>query len=424
MRKATATGWVQLGAAMCLAMTGCKTDSDAQPAAAEAQAQGASGALTGVPRPSLLLTQAQFQWEEGPDGKRTPKPGPAKLLILKPGNVWQAEVLEDEDSRVFHKAVCQSDGTLLTIGGTDAHLKTWKRGSKWESTSHWKPSFGGKWDRLRDFEIGDVNGDGKDELVIATHDQGVVAVATLEDGVYQPKEITRKPETFIHEIEIGDVDGDGKQEFYATPSAPNKADASQGGGVAVFTADGEGGYQQSMVAEFASRHAKEILVTDLDGDGKDELYVSLEARTEKTGNGTQMLEPLEIRRYERKGEQWTHRTVATLPKGLQARVLLAGDLTGEGKKELVVTTFKDGVWRLTPTAQGPFTATQIDADSSGFEHAAALLDLDGDGKNELYVAADEQDEVRRYVWNGTRFERETIYTLGKSDLTWSIEGCL
>ena len=53
--------------------------------------------------------------------------------------------------------------------------------------------------------------------------------------------------------------------------------------------------------------------------------------------------------------------------------------------------------------------TSIDRSSGGFEHAAILTDLDGDGRDELYVASDDHKEVRRYVWNGERLVRETIY---------------
>ena len=41
----------------------------------------------------------------------------------------------------------------------------------------------------------------------------------------------------------------------------------------------------------------------------------------------------------------------------------------------MVTTFKDGVWRLTPSDAGAWSSTQIDKDSSGFEHAAYATDL-------------------------------------------------
>ena len=51
----------------------------------------------------------------------------------------------------------------------------------------------------------------------------------------------------------------------------------------------------------------------------------------------------------------------------------------------------------------------IDRGSAGFEHAAILADLDTDGVDELYVASDKHKEIRRYVWNGTRMVKETIY---------------
>ena len=63
----------------------------------------------------------------------------------------------------------------------------------------------------------------------------------------------------------------------------------------------------------------------------------------------------------------------------------------------------------------------IDANSSGFEHATHAADLDGDGKSESYVAADNQKEVRRYVWNGESFDRKVIAEIGASHLTWNLQ---
>ena len=384
-----------------------------------------------VPRPFLILTQAQFTWQKNAEGKRRPSPGPAKLVLLYPeGSRWRHEIIEDPDSRVFHKAVCRSTRSgsveLFTIGGTQAHLKTWQwRDNEWASTSHWNPTFGGKWDRLRDFETGDVDQDGHEEFVIATHDQGVIGVAQESTAGLTVQEVFRQPDTFIHEIEIGDTNADGQQEFYATPSDPNRRGRSQAGGILMFHHTENGKYEKTWIAKFKDRHAKEILVADIDADGRDELYVSVEAETRKAGTQTRVIKPLEIRRYDRdtKGE-WHHRIIATLERGVQARVLLATKLQSSARTSLVVTTFRDGIWLLTPKTQTmAWTKLQIDASSSGFEHAAGVADLDKDGQQELYVAADDQDAVRRYTWNGRDFSRETVYTLAKSDLTWSVEAC-
>lgn len=365
-----------------------------------------------VGKHSLLLAQAQFTWSEE-NGERKAKPGAAKLVVLtKNGEKWDRRVIEDEESRVFHKAMCVDNG-VLTIGATRALLKLWTPDFKSAQTL-WAPTFGGKWDRLRDFELLDAT-----HLAIATHDQGVVALLTKEGDAWSAKELTRKADTFVHEIEVGDVDGDGSSEIYATPSDPNKANTSQSGGIIAFRAPS---YAKEDVATFSGSHAKEILVADIDGVPGAELYAAVEA---ELGGGS-VVAPVEIRHYERTGGRWLSRVVAKLDKAVQARVLIATSLRRNDKPELIVTTMKGGIWRITPQAgDGLWATTQIDPDSSGFEHAATAYDIDNDGVNELYVTADDQDEVRQYAWEEkeNQFKRTVIATLEKSDITWNILGC-
>jgi hypothetical protein len=91
---------------------------------------------------------------------------------------------------------------------------------------------------------------------------------------------------------------------------------------------------------------------------------------------------------------------------------------------MVVATFSSGVWLLRPGAdpRGEWKSEPIDRDSKGFEHAAILTDLDGDGRDELYVASDKHKEVRRYVWDGSRLKREVIYVRpdARPIFTWNL----
>ena len=66
--------------------------------------------------------------------------------------------------------------------------------------------------------------------------------------------------------------------------------------------------------------------------------------------------------------------------------------------------------------------SQIDRDSSGFEHAAILTDLDGDGVDELYVANDDNPDVDRYHWHDGVPTKEVLYRYpeGLSGFTWNI----
>ncbi len=407
--------------AFSLGLAACGGDPPAPAPDSAAAADAAASAPAPPPTPAdlprgLLLALSTFR--TGDDGKQLPQ---SELVILtRQGGAWSAVSALDPESNVLHKAmVVDLPGTgpsLLTIGGMHAAIKRWQKGDAGLAPVEtlWEAKFGGAFDRMRDAEAGDLFGDGKQALAVATHDQGVVAVVRAKDGGgWAATELDRKPDTFVHEIELGDLDGDGVLEVYATPSAPNKLDGTpQPGEVVRFVpAKGEG---RTVVADLGMRHAKEILVADVDGDGRDELYVSIEAAE----GGS-----LEIKRYDAGTYPKAGAVVVTLTDPM-CRFLTAGDLDGDGKRELVIAAKDTGLWLARPgaDAKAGWSTESIDTDSKGFEHAALLADLDGDGTDELYVANDSAKQVNRYVWLGGKAVRETIYTSGSpnSVLTWNL----
>lgn len=416
-------------AGLSLALTACDggekpTTPDPAAPAAEAPAPAAEAAapapvqdaLVGGPYPAVVLSQAWF-WNNAA-GK--PVPGPARLQIWRDTpEGWQASRLEDGDSNVFHKVIFTDDG-LLTIAGTKAMLKRWRfADGKWSADTLWQQSWGGKYDRLRDIEVGDVDGDGKDEYVIATHDHGVIAVMSPDEGAAGVIELDPKADTFVHEIEIGDIDGDGKKEFFATPSGRNQAGASQSGSLVMYRFDGST-YQRSVVEDFEGTHAKECLAADVDGDGKAELFGVLEG---EIGPDKRLVKPVEIRQYKLQADgSFTHEVVATIAGERQTRFLVPADLDGDGQVELVAAAMKTGVWVLDRGADGVWTPTLIDGQSGGFEHAAFVTDLNGDNRPELYVAADDQRELKRYVYNPDTqsYDQTLLGKLESSTFTWGL----
>jgi hypothetical protein len=353
----------------------------------------------------------------------TPQPARAELLTPQPG-LWNLESFDDSDSNVFHKVfdlgIEGEPPTLVTLGGMKAAVKGWRRDKGIQSTTFWTEDFGGKFNRMRDAELGDVDGDGSVDIAVGTHDQGVVAYLKRgPDGRWLVNQLDREPDTFIHEIELGDLNGDGALEIYATPSEPNRLEAgAQSGRVVRYVPKLKEG--RKVVAELGKRHAKEILVRDVDGDGKDELYVAVEALTEGSKENVKVVEPVEIRRYDADTPADKGKVVARIQDRF-CRFLTAGDVDGDGKKELVAAAFRSGVWLLRPgkTAKDAWTVENIEKESSGFEHAALLTDLDDDGKDELYVAADDQGELRRYVWQDGKPVRETILKRANPRETWT-----
>ncbi len=351
----------------------------------------------------------------GKDDAGRPVPQPAQLGILtSDGTKWTYRTLNDPDSNVFHKAMVYTDASgtssILTAGGSRAVLKLWPTSGP--AKVIWEKDFGGKFSRMREVEVGDVDGNGTPVIAVVTHDQGVVSLVRPDGaGGWAVEELDAEANTFVHEVELGDLDGDGTLEVYATPSLPNKLDGTPQPGEVVryVPAKKEG---RVVVADLGGEHAKEILVEDVDGDGRDELYVSIEAVA-----GGQV----QIRRYDAGTPATGGRLIAQLDDKL-CRFLSAGDLDGDGKKEMVAAAHKSGLWLLKPTAQGEWQKSSIDRASSGFEHAAIVTDLDGDGRDELYVANDAGAEVNRYVLKDGVFAKETLYKhpAGLSGFTWNI----
>ncbi len=258
---------------------------------------------------------------------------------------------------------------------------------------------------MRDAEAADLYGSGRLDIAVATHDQGVVAVLRAGESGFEVVELDKQPNTFVHEVEVGDLDGDGVPEVYATPSEPNRLDGTpQKGEVVRYVPAKHQG--RAVVADLGQRHAKEILVRDIDGDGRDELYVAVEGQMQ----GEQLLEGVEIRRYTAGTAPGAGAVIARLDDRL-TRFLSAGDLDGDGARELVASSFSRGVWLYRPGADpnAAWRAELVDANSAGFEHATLVSDLDGDGRDELYVASDKHKEVRRYVWKNGKPAREVIY---------------
>ena len=412
-----------LGLAAC-ALAGCGSGEEpkpAEPAPAPTPAAAAPRATPADLPSGLVLSLAQFAMKEG-----KPVPGAARLEFLsRTGGAWRMTSLEDPQSNVFHKAMLYpgADGPrLLTLGGTAAIVKAWKKNpaGALEGQVLWQKDFGGKFSRMRDAEFADLYGDGKQDIAVATHDQGVVAVLRPTADGFSAEELDRQKDIFVHEIEVGDLDRDGKPEVYATPSEPNRLEAgeSQSGHVVRYVP--AAGKKREVVADLGERHAKEILVADVDGDGTDELYVSVEG---DINEAKELVHKVEIRRYDAGTPPTGGAVIATLDDRL-SRFLTAGDVDGDGKKELVAAAFSSGLWLLRPGAdpKGPWKVESIDTDSAGFEHAAILCDLDGDGTDELYVASDQHKQVRRYAWDGRKLAREVIYSRpdDRPIFTWNV----
>lgn len=95
--------------------------------------------------------------------------------------------------------------------------------------------------RIREMEVGDVDGDNSNEILVATHYDGITAI-------YYPKQNWKREiidkgrygenNTYNHKVEVGDINGDGINDIVSVLSQPNSWDKVQRGVIKLFVREG------------------------------------------------------------------------------------------------------------------------------------------------------------------------------------------
>ena len=139
------------------------------PAAESPAAEAPAAAPASAAAPDDLaqgLALALSTFETSAEGKPVPR---SELLILtRTGGAWHARSYTDPESNVFHKAFAWTppggEPALVTLGGSAAAVKLWRKGADGLAPVEtlWQADFGGKFSRMRDGEVADVDGDGQD----------------------------------------------------------------------------------------------------------------------------------------------------------------------------------------------------------------------------------------------------------------------
>lgn len=223
---------------------------------------------------------------------------------------------------------------------------------------------------------GDVDGDGKDEIITGTGDGSGPHVRIFEaDGSVQSPGFFAYQKHFRGGVNVatGDLDGDGIDEIIAG------AGVNGGPHIRVFDNDGNPKLTAGFFAyDPAFRGGVTVAAGDIDGDGNDEIIAGA-----GTGGGPH------VRMFEGDGTLLPNSFFAFHPDSRTGVDVGAGDFDGDGRDDVAVAQLANGeawtkIYRYNDnqTVLGEFRAY-----GAGVETGANITahDIDYDGKAELIV---------------------------------------
>jgi FG-GAP-like repeat len=129
---------------------------------------------------------------------------------------------------------------------------------------------------VRSVAVGDVNGDGKPDLLVAHQNRypknGTVGVLLGNgDGTFQPAVAYGSGGQSAHSVAVGDVNGDGKPDLVmANQSGANWDDRAVG----VLLGNGDGTFQTAVVFGSGGHWPFSVTVGDLNADRKPDLVLA------------------------------------------------------------------------------------------------------------------------------------------------------
>ncbi len=285
-----------------------------------------------------------------------------------------------------------NNGDLVNIGTIQSGEAHFRRGG----------TFAGKVDYTSgtpySVAIGDLNGDGKQDLATVNVDGNSVSIfINTGTGSFATK-VDYTTGSVPESVAIGDLNGDGKPDL----AVANYTSAS----VSVFLNNGNGTFA-SKVDYTAGSNPHSVAIGDLNGDGKQDLAVA-----NYFGNSVSVI---------LNNGNGTFAAKVDYTTGSNPYSVAIGDLNGDGKKDLALANGgSDSVSVFLNNGNGTFVA-KVDYTTGIVPYSVAIGDLNGDGKADLAVANYTSSSVSIFQNNGNgTFATKVDYTTGNNPYSVAI----
>jgi hypothetical protein len=244
--------------------------------------------------------------------------------------------------------------------------------------------------------VGDVNGDGKPDLLVtnvcgsSNCEAGSVSVLLGNgDGTFQPAVSYGSGGEQTYSVAVADVNGDGKPDVVVTNYCAN-AGSCANGSVSVLLGNGDGTFQTAVSYGSGGAYVWSVAVGDVNEDGKPDLVLAnICASNTNCANGSMAV-------LLGNGDGTFQAAVNYGPGGYAAYSVAAADVNGDGKPDLVVANgcassgncASGSVGVLLGNGDGTFQTAASYGSGGYYALSVAVADINGDGKPDLVVAND------------------------------------
>jgi hypothetical protein len=228
---------------------------------------------------------------------------------------------------------------------------------------------------------GDLNGDGKPDLVVVNNESNDIAVLLGNgDGTFRAAVTYSVGGVNPGSVVIADVNGDGVPDLVVGNTCGSSTTCSTAGTVGVLLGNGDGTFQTPVSYPSGGSSPFQAVVADVNADGKPDVVVANESGLVAVllGNG-----------------DGTFQAAVTYGSGGSAPGHVAvGDVNGDGKLDLVVanvcgsscTSDLGTVGVLLGNGDGTFQAAVAYGSGQGDPVSVVLDDLTGNGNVDVVVA--------------------------------------
>ncbi|MGH8127831.1 MAG: FG-GAP-like repeat-containing protein [Gammaproteobacteria bacterium] len=230
---------------------------------------------------------------------------------------------------------------------------------------------------------GDVNGDGKADILTADNSGHLYTFLSNGDGTFQAPLTSTIASSEVDGIALGDVNGDGEPDVAVAEYGANQ--------VQICPGDGTGHFDCTAAAPVTVNAPYRVTIADLTGNGKADLVVT-------TGTDDA---------YVYLGDG-TGGFGASPSATLQGTEVAVGDVNGDGKPDLVFGSYGTSVNMFLGNGDGTFGAAAT-YESGVSPEFVALADVNGDGHPDIVAANDEDGTLSLLTNKGDGTFNAAVY---------------